>query len=54
MDTMEHYSATRKGEILPFAATRMDLGGITPSDRGGQIRNVLSCMWNLKKEKPNS
>ena len=23
--TMEHYSAIRKNEIMPFAATRMDL-----------------------------
>ena len=29
---MEYYSATKKSEILPFAATRMDLEGIMLSE----------------------
>ena len=29
--TMEHYSATKKNEILPFTTTWMDLEGITLS-----------------------
>ena len=29
---MEHYSAVRKKEILPFAAIWMDLKGIIPSE----------------------
>ena len=28
MYTMEHYSAIKKNEILPFATTRMELEGI--------------------------
>ena len=30
--TMEYYSAIRKNEIMPFAATRMDLGMIILSE----------------------
>ena len=30
--TMQYYSATRKNEILPFAATGMDLEGIMLSE----------------------
>ena len=30
--TMEYYSAIRKGQILPFAATRMELLGIMLSE----------------------
>ena len=26
VDTVEYYSAIKKNEIMPFAATRMDLG----------------------------
>ena len=30
--TMEYYSAIKKNEILPFAATQMDLEGIMLSE----------------------
>ena len=48
---MEYYSAVRKNEILPFAATWMDLEGIMlseMSDRERQILYDITYMWNLK------
>ena len=45
---MEYYSATKKNEIMPFAATWMDLEIIlSKSDREKQIWYITS-MWNLK------
>ena len=32
MCTMEYYSAIKKNKIMPFAATRMDLGSIILSE----------------------
>ena len=32
IDTVEHYSAIRKDEILPFVTTWMDLENIMPSE----------------------
>ena len=46
---MEYYSAIKKGEILPFAATWMDLEIIlSKSDRERQILYSITYMWNLK------
>ena len=47
---MEYYSAIKKNEILPFAATWRDLKIIILSkpDRERQIYDII-YMWNLKK-----
>ena len=54
---MDYYSAMTKKEILPFAATWMDLESnvlseITQTEKG-KI-NDIACMWNLKKNKNKS
>ena len=50
--TMEYYSATKKNEIMPFAATRMDLEIVilseVRSDRERQTLYDITYMWNLK------
>ena len=52
--TMEYYSAIKKNEIMPFAATWMDLEIIILSEvRGRQISYDIAYMWNLKKNGTN-
>ena len=48
--TMEYYSTTKKNEILPFAATRMDLEGIILNEITQRKTNAVwyTYMWNLK------
>ena len=48
--TVEYYSAIRKNEIIPFAATWVDLEMIILSE-GNQkeISYGIAHMWNLKK-----
>ena len=47
--TMEYYSAIERNEILPFAATWMDLGIIILSEVSQrQILYDITYMWNLK------
>ena len=48
--TMEHYSAIKKNEIMPFAATWMDLEIIilSKSEIEIQISYDIVYMWNLK------
>ena len=50
--TIEYYLAMKKNEIMPFAATWMDLGIIilskSKSERERQIPYDITYMWNLK------
>ena len=41
LDTMQYYSAIRKNEIMPFAATWMDIEIITLSEVRQRSRNVI-------------
>ena len=51
--TRECYSAIKKNEIMPFAATWMDPDIVilseVKSDRERQIPYDIAYMWNLKK-----
>ena len=48
--TMEYYSAIKENEIMPFAATWMDLEIVILSDvRQRQISYDIAYMWTLKK-----
>ena len=48
--TMEYYPAMKKNEIMPFAATWMDLETIILSEVSErQISYDITYMWNLKK-----
>ena len=52
--TMEYYSAIKKNEIMPFAATWMDLETVILSEvRERQISYDITYMWNLKKDGTN-
>ena len=48
--TMEYYSALKENEIMPFAATWMQLEIIilSKSERERQIPYDITFMWNLK------
>ena len=49
---MEYFSAINKNEILPFAATWMDMEGDMLSemtDKDRQMLYIRDFMWNLKK-----
>ena len=50
--TMEYYSATIKNEIMPFAATWMDLEIIILSEVNQTEKDTyyITYTWNLKKE----
>ena len=51
---MDYHSAIKKNEIMPFAASWMDLEIITlsKSERKKQIPSDITYMWNLKHD-PN-
>ena len=57
--TMEYYSAIKKNEIMPFAATWMDLESKvshtewTKSGREGEISYDIPYMWNPKGSDAN-
>ena len=54
--TMEYYSATKKNEIMPFAATWMDIECHTEwnkSDKEGEILYDIPYMGNLKRNYTN-
>ena len=49
--TMEYYSAIKKNEILPFAATWMQLKILILSEVNQKEKDkyhIISHMWNLK------
>ena len=49
--TMEHYLTMRKNEIMPFAATWMELEGIMLSEINHSEKNryhMFSLMWILR------
>ena len=50
---MEYYSAMRKKEILPFAATWMDLEGITLSEMSQRETNTGCQQWGQKVQTPS-
>ena len=45
--TTEYYSAIKRNEIMPFAATQMDLE-IVILNEVSQISYDITYMWNLK------
>ena len=50
--TVEYYSATKKNEIMPSAATWMDLEIVILSEVSQTEKdkyNISLCRWNLKK-----
>ena len=48
--TMEYYSAIKKNEIMPFAATWMDLETVILSEVSQrQISYDITYIWRLKK-----
>ena len=53
INTIKYYSAIKKNEIMPSAATGMNLEIIILSKLGQterQISYAISYMWNLKKK----
>ena len=52
---MEYYSTIKKNEILPFAATWIDVEGIMLSEMSDKERKILyiTHLWNLKKKLVN-
>ena len=54
MHTVEHYSAIKKNEIMPFAATWMELESVLLSEvRQRQISQDIASMQTLKRNDTN-
>ena len=51
--TMEYYSAIKKNEIRPFAATWMDLECHTEWSQSDRGEYDIPYMWNLKRNNTN-
>ena len=51
--TMEYYSAIKKNEILPFAATWTDLEGIMLSEISQRKTNAVGCHLYVESKKYN-
>ena len=52
LQTMEYYSVIKKNEIMPFAATWMDLETVILSKVSETKSNkhmIITYTWNLKK-----
>ena len=49
INTMDHYSTIKKNEIMPFAATQMDLEIFMLSEVRQKKINI-TYMWNLKND----
>ena len=47
--TMEYYSAVKESEIMPFAATQMDLEIIILHEVNQANIYDITYMWDLKK-----
>ena len=52
---MEYYSAIKRNEIVPFAATWLDLeiiirSEVNKSDRERQMSYDITYMWTLKND----
>ena len=47
---MKYCPAIKKNEIMPFAATWMDLEMIIPSEVSQKEKDKYYVMWNLKYE----
>ena len=53
---MEYYSVVKKNEIMPLAATRVDLETVILNEVCQTEKNKyhdIAYMWNLKKKKRN-
>ena len=54
--TMEYYSAIKKNEIMPFAATWMDLESVIMSEISQTEKekyHMITHIWNLKRNSMN-
>ena len=46
----EYHSAIKKNEIMPFAATWMDIDIVIPSEVSQKRRNIVSHLCEIEKE----